>query len=86
MIIDESNKFVHGFVHWSRVIQEMEVTPTIPATTTSTQTKKVATHSHIRGLGLKEDGTAEPISAGFVGQLKAREVSTFALNVLPFLL
>lgn len=37
-------------------------------------TKKVATHSHIKGLGLKEDGKAEPISAGFVGQYKAREV------------
>lgn len=36
--------------------------------------KKVATHSHIKGLGLREDGHAENISSGFVGQLKAREV------------
>jgi RuvB-like protein 1 len=41
---------------------------------TSTTAKKVATHSHIKGLGLKEDGQAEPISSGFVGQYKAREV------------
>ena len=37
-------------------------------------TKKVATHSHIKGLGLKEDGRAEPIASGFVAQFKAREV------------
>ena len=36
--------------------------------------KKIATHSHIKGLGLKEDGYAEPQSSGFVGQHKAREV------------
>jgi RuvB-like protein 1 (pontin 52) len=34
-----------------------------------------ATHSHIKGLGLNENGTAEPIAAGFVGQENAREVS-----------
>lgn len=54
----------------------MEVTATISAAA-SAQTKKVATHSHIRGLGLNEGGAAEPISAGFVGQLKAREVATW---------
>lgn len=36
--------------------------------------KKVATHSHIKGLGLKEDGHAEPIASGFVAQFKGREV------------
>jgi DNA helicase TIP49 (TBP-interacting protein) len=41
--------------------------------------KRVATHSHIKGLGLSPDGTAEPIKAGFVGQENAREVN---LNML----
>ena len=36
--------------------------------------KRVATHSHIKGLGLRQDGTAEPIQSGFVGQENAREV------------
>lgn len=36
--------------------------------------QRVAAHSHIKGLGLREDGTAEPILAGFVGQENAREV------------
>lgn len=48
----------------------------------STSTKKVSTHSHIKGLGLKEDGQAEPISAGFVGQYKAREVKERAIKVI----
>ncbi len=44
------------------------------AATTSLNSKKVATHSHIKGLGLNETGSAESIASGFVGQLKAREV------------
>lgn len=39
--------------------------------------KRVATHSHIKGLGLLPDGAAEPIKAGFVGQENAREVGLF---------
>lgn len=50
----------------------------VNSSSTST-TKKVATHSHIKGLGLKEDGLAEPISSGFVGQYKAREVKRTVL-------
>lgn len=41
---------------------------------TSISMKKVATHSHIKGLGLNDSGRAELISSGFVGQSKAREV------------
>jgi RuvB-like protein 1 len=36
--------------------------------------KRVAAHSHIRGLGLNDDGTAQAVAAGFVGQVLAREV------------
>jgi len=35
--------------------------------------QRIATHDHIKGLGLKDDGTAEAIAAGFVGQEIARE-------------
>lgn len=42
---------------------------------TAPHEKRVATHSHIKGLGLRLDGTAEPIQAGFVGQENAREAS-----------
>jgi RuvB-like protein 1 (pontin 52) len=41
---------------------------------TAPHEKRVATHSHIKGLGLRADGTAEPIQSGFVGQENAREV------------
>lgn len=37
--------------------------------------KRVAAHSHIRGLGLSPDGTAQAIKGGFVGQESAREVT-----------
>jgi RuvB-like protein 1 (pontin 52) len=30
-------------------------------------------------LGLRDDGSAEPIAAGFVGQENAREVSTCSM-------
>ena len=35
---------------------------------------RTATHTHIKGLGLRSDGYAEASGAGFVGQAAAREV------------
>lgn len=35
---------------------------------------RTASHTHIKGLGLKADGTAEKQAGGFVGQQQAREV------------
>ena len=36
---------------------------------------RTAAHTHIKGLGLKSDGTSETQAGGFVGQQQAREVS-----------
>jgi RuvB-like protein 1 len=41
----------------------------------NTRENRTATHSHIKGLGLKHDGTAEQTAGGFIGQAGAREVS-----------
>lgn len=40
----------------------------------TTKTQRIATHSHIKGLGLNEDGAAINIASGLVGQENAREV------------
>ena len=39
---------------------------------------RTAAHTHIKGLGLRADGTSEPSAGGFVGQTAAREVSIFS--------
>ena len=44
--------------------------------------QRVATHTHIKGLGLKEDGTAEAIGAGFVGQEQAREACGVVVDMI----
>lgn len=41
----------------------------------NTKYQRIAAHSHVRGLGLNEDGSANPNSSGFVGQIQAREVN-----------
>lgn len=41
----------------------------------TTKTQRINAHSHVKGLGLREDGTAESSAAGLVGQAQAREVS-----------
>lgn len=38
------------------------------------RTSRIATHSHIKGLGLTPEGVAAEDAAGFVGQEAAREV------------
>ncbi|KAJ1952503.1 RuvB ATP-dependent DNA helicase pontin [Linderina pennispora] len=44
--------------------------------------QRVATHSHIRGLGLKPEGTAEAVAAGFVGQETAREAAGIVVDLI----
>lgn len=38
------------------------------------KTQRIAAHSHIKGLGLDENGVALQNAAGLVGQKNAREV------------
>lgn len=48
----------------------------------TTKESRVASHSHIKGLGLKEDGFAEVVSSGFVGQESAREAVGVVLDMI----
>lgn len=48
--------------------------------------QRIATHSHVKGLGLDEAGYSKNTGSGLVGQDSAREVSTnmhstFALEI-----
>lgn len=38
------------------------------------KTQRIAAHSHVKGLGLDEDGVPLQMGSGLVGQRKAREV------------
>ena len=40
----------------------------------NTRENRTSAHTHIKGLGLRNDGYAEQAGAGFVGQVEAREV------------
>ena len=49
----------------------------------NTRDNRTSAHTHIKGLGLRPDGTAEKQAAGFVGQAAAREVgATIAIDVI----
>ncbi|KAL7414635.1 TIP49 C-terminus-domain-containing protein [Mrakia frigida] len=57
----------------------MKVTP---ASSSTERSSRIATHSHIKGLGLNEDGSAVPNSAGFVGQVQAREACGLVTSLI----
>lgn len=40
----------------------------------TTKTQRIASHSHVKGLGLDEAGYAKQTACGLVGQEAAREV------------
>lgn len=40
----------------------------------TTKTQRIASHSHVKGLGLNDEGTAVAVASGMVGQENAREV------------
>ncbi len=48
----------------------------------TTKTQRVATHTHIKGLGLAADGSAIGLAAGFVGQEQAREASGLVVEMI----
>lgn len=48
----------------------------------TTKTQRVATHTHIKNLGLKDDGTAAAVGAGFVGQEAAREACGIVVDMI----
>jgi len=48
----------------------------------TTRAQRVATHSHVKGLGLNEDGSAAEVAAGLVGQEKAREALGVAVELI----
>ncbi len=43
---------------------------------------RIASHTHIRGLGLAEDGTALKVGAGLVGQVGAREAAGVVVDLI----
>ena len=43
---------------------------------------RVAAHTHIKGLGLADDGTALPAAAGFVGAAAAREACGVVVDMI----
>ncbi|KAF2718455.1 ATP-dependent DNA helicase pontin [Polychaeton citri CBS 116435] len=68
--------------------------PTAPVTTgqkpvqisevrsTTSRESRTAAHSHIKGLGLRSDGTADSQSHGFVGQQAAREACGVVVDLI----
>lgn len=44
--------------------------------------QRIATHTHVKGLGIKEDGTPLPIGMGMVGQEKAREAAMIVVELI----
>lgn len=48
----------------------------------TTKTARVSAHTHIKGLGLDENGVASPIGAGLVGQEKAREACGIVVDLI----
>jgi RuvB-like protein 1 (pontin 52) len=44
--------------------------------------QRIASHSHVKGLGLREDGTAETIAGGLVGQERAREAAGIVVDLI----
>lgn len=48
----------------------------------TTKTQRIAAHSHIKGLGLDENGMAIPVASGLVGQETAREAAGIIVELI----
>jgi len=54
----------------------------IEETKSSDAQTRIATHTHIKGLGIRENGTSIPVAGGMVGQEKAREAAGIAVDLI----
>ncbi|KAF5309171.1 hypothetical protein D9619_012769 [Psilocybe cf. subviscida] len=55
----------------------------LPPTASSTgRSSRIAPHSHIKGLGLTQEGYANPDGAGFIGQTSAREACGVIVDLI----
>ena len=54
----------------------------IRSSNSTSKDKKISTHSHIKGLGLNEEGSAIKEGSGFIGQMEAREASGIAVDLI----
>ncbi|GAU92955.1 hypothetical protein RvY_04965 [Ramazzottius varieornatus] len=48
----------------------------------TTKAQRVAAHSHVKGLGLDDDGSAKPSASGLVGQINAREAAGVVVDLI----
>lgn len=48
----------------------------------TTKQARIAVHTHIKGLGLDEQGLALSVASGLVGQEKAREASGLVVDLI----
>ena len=48
----------------------------------SVKSQRVSTHTHIKGLGLADNGEPLPMGAGFVGQAHAREACGIVVDMI----
>ena len=49
----------------------------------TTKTQRIASHTHIKGLGVDADtGNAIPVAAGLVGQERAREAASIVVELI----
>ncbi|TDL18405.1 RuvB-like helicase 1 [Rickenella mellea] len=53
-----------------------------PSTTSASRSSRIASHSHIKGLGLTAEGKALGESAGFIGQTNAREACGVVIELI----
>ncbi|KXN71093.1 RuvB-like 1 [Conidiobolus coronatus NRRL 28638] len=54
----------------------------VNSTSNSIKLHRISAHSHIKGLGLNNEGIANPISQGFVGQKEAREACGIVVDMI----
>eukprot|EP01024_Parvocaulis_polyphysoides_P054053 TRINITY_DN5437_c0_g1_i5.p1 TRINITY_DN5437_c0_g1~~TRINITY_DN5437_c0_g1_i5.p1 ORF type:complete len:456 (-),score=86.50 TRINITY_DN5437_c0_g1_i5:484-1851(-) len=54
----------------------------IEEVTSTHKQQRIATHTHIKGLGLAQDGTPQQMAAGFVGQQEAREACGIVVEMI----
>ncbi len=76
------NIFKSLIIYYGDTIEGREFFIQIEEVRSTTKTQRISTHTHIKGLGLKEDGYATEVLQGMVGQVLAREAAGVTVDLI----
>ena len=73
---------IHFIVHFIGISDPPKNNMKIEEVKSTVKTQRISAHSHVKGLGLNDNGEAIKVASGLVGQDQAREAAGLVVDLI----